>query len=214
MTASIGEAVKGVMKDIKSAVPYQYTKIKMLEAGKTILLEWRYQKDGSTEKQSLEAHEKPLPGFERALLVLNTHVQEIMDLPAKWMKSVKVLGVSLDWKNGIMGAVITFRKEDLAGGKGTTINTPHYPEAPYQEGAPAVNLLPEQCVLDIQELVLQAEDYRSGNRAQGDMFSEEEKPGTGKSEPEPVAETSADAAESAVRDAAEAEAGGGDDIPA
>lgn len=169
------------MTKAQTAIPLQYTKIKVLEGGKTVLLEWRHQKDGCTEKESLESGDKPLPGFEKALERLKGHIQEIMALPAAWIKSVRVLGVSLDYKNGIMGAVITFRKEDLAGGKGTTINTPHYPQKPYQEGAPEVNLLPEQCVVDIQELIAQAENYRQGNRAQEDMFKEG-KPGSGKPE--------------------------------
>lgn len=166
-------------KPKEPAVPYQYTKIKCLEGGKTIHLEWQHQKDGALEKQSLETQEPPLPGFQLALDKLAAHVQEIMNLPAAWMKSVRILGVSLDWKNGIMGAVITFRKEKLTGGKGTTINTPHYPESPYQEGAPEVHLLPGQCVIDIQNLVEQADAYRQGHRAQAEIFPDKGKPGTG-----------------------------------
>jgi hypothetical protein len=169
-------------KDKQPKVSIQFTKIKCLEGGKTIHLEWQHLKGKTTEKQSLETQEPALPGFQRALDNLTAHVQEIMNLPKTWMKSVKVLGVSLDWKNGIMGAVITFRKEGLAGEKGTTINTPHYPASPYQEGAPEVNLLPGQCVIDIGELIDQADAYRLGERAQADMFPDEAKPGTGGSD--------------------------------
>lgn len=167
-------------KTKETVVPFKYTKIKSLDNGNTIDLKWLHPKNSTTDKGSLESQDKPLPGFDKALENLKGHIQEIMALSAAWVKTVRVLGVSLDYKNGIMGAVITFRKEDLAGGKGTTINTPHYSEAPYQEGAPEVNLLPAQCVIDIQELIAQAENYRKGNRAQIDAFPGG-KPGAGES---------------------------------
>lgn len=148
----------------------QFTKIKIKD--QTTTLKWqvpRKGKDGEFNEGSATCRETPQPEFIAALQALVPDVPLMCDLPDSWYKDkLKILGVVLSHKDGIIGATIS-STVTLNNKRVIALNTPHLSA----EGK-AGETLPEGCTDRIEVLIDEAEKYLKGVRAQLEIFTEGE----------------------------------------
>ncbi len=151
----------------------EFRKIKLSKG--RVKLEWDVYPEGTDtpDHYSLDSIEQPKDSFPAAMLALAEHLVMICELPANYVDRVTVIGVSLSWTDGVMGATITGLMSLYHSSAPLVLNTPHKPEAPYSEGADESNLLPEETVAAIYELIAAAGEYVAGERKvkQMDLFA-------------------------------------------
>lgn len=155
----------------------RFKKIKITSDEKIHLEYEEENRQGSFDEYSFTSSEKPRPEFYKAMQDLAEFVCEICEFPSEDVEKIAVRGVSFSYagEDDTMGAVITAQKELIYSNCPLNINTPHKPSDFYseQEGDPD-QLLSSDCVYALEELIEEAEKYIDGERAQIDMFSEEE----------------------------------------
>lgn len=156
------------------------TKVKY--EGSKVHIEYEVVKDNGIDEFSLTCREEPRPEFKAALDGLAPTVAEGIEIPEltdakglkKYVKTLEVRGVSFSYSNGIMGAVITALKTLENCNSPLVINTPHKPSSPYSQGDPSAEdkCLSPAAVKELKKLQEEAEKYIAGERAQGEMFKD------------------------------------------
>lgn len=146
----------------------RFTKIKF--DGVRMRLEYEVSRPGGGDPDEYALHcaDLPLAEFVTALRALVDDVLSICDFPSSEAPKVKVLGCSLSYKDGIMGAVLTSTRQVVICPQPLILNTPHLPEKPYSESGGSV--LPATTVRRIRALCAEAERYLNGERLQGALF--------------------------------------------
>ena len=121
---------------------------------------------------SLACLDEPKPEFQVALQALSKDVIEMCEFPEDYQKRIMVTGVSFSYGGGdeIMGATIISQMALNRSNVNLNLNTPHKPSEPYSEGGDASQCLSEDCIEHLTYLMLEAEDYVKGKRAQGELF--------------------------------------------
>jgi hypothetical protein len=97
---------------------------------------------------------------------------KICELPESDAAKLKIRGVTLTHAHDVLGAVITALKPLKTANSPLVINTPHLPECAYSGDGDDPNPtmhdgMPER----LHALVVQAQRYLDGDRAQGDLFA-------------------------------------------
>lgn len=119
----------------------------------------------------------PSLGFLSALDALKADVCTICELPEADAEKLKVRGVTVTNTNDVTGMVITALKSLKTAQSPLVLNTPHLTEEPYGEGGDAPLL--ETSTLDrLHSLLLEAEGYVNGERAQATLFPATEESAT------------------------------------
>jgi hypothetical protein len=130
----------------------------------------RERDDGQIDEFTMSSADQPAQSFIDALAALSEDVIDICELPADQQDKLKVRGVTVTHTNDVMGVCITALKSLKTADAPLVLNTPHLTEAPYSEGSTSPLLSTETCDR-ISELLLAAERYLDGERAQGDLFT-------------------------------------------
>lgn len=129
------------------------------------------ERTGTFDRKTLKSGEEPHPDFSKEISGLSNAVLEITEIDDD-PGAVTVTGVSLSWKDGAYGAVITAQRELDGIDAPLNLNTPIlWTET--QDGAEGQKL-PEHIVSRIERLIVEAERYLAGERKQQKLnFSEE-----------------------------------------
>lgn len=142
-------------------------------------------RNGGWDEYSMKSAEEPAPSFEHALDDLAPHVEQMCELTTNdhQVHPYTVRGVSFSYggDHDVMGATITAERTLTNSNSPLILNTPHKIAEPYAEGSDETQVMTNDCLIDLERLQNEAEDYLEGKRAQMDMFNEGEE-----SEPEPV----------------------------
>jgi len=148
----------------------RFTKIKF--DGAKVRLEYQVVRPsgGDPDEYTLQCADLPLSEFTTALRALVDDVCVICEFPSSEASKVKVLGCSLTYTDGILGAVVTATKDLMISPAPLILNTPHLPEKPYSEGGA---MLPANTVRRVRALCVEAERYLNGDRQQGSLFRNE-----------------------------------------
>lgn len=146
----------------------RFTKIKF--DGSKVTLGYEVpRKDGDPDEFSVFCADLPAPEFDAALRDLAVDVAAICEMPAEDAIKIKVRGVTLTWAHDIMGACITAMKSLKTAQSPLVLNTPHLPSESYSESE-CPTLSTATCDR-LAALVVQAERYLNGERAQGSLLS-------------------------------------------
>ena len=147
----------------------QFTKIKF--DGSKVRLEYQVtRKDGGVpDEHVVVCSDQPDRAFPLALAALALDVVGICELSDSDETKLLVRGVSMSYTDGIRGACITALKSLKTSNAPLVLNTPHLPEKPYGEGDGPT--LDSSTVSRIDALVVEAERYLAGERAQGKLFT-------------------------------------------
>ena len=152
----------------------RYNKIKIEDTGK-VRLHFDLPQGEGYDRHEVLYKDAPLPELQKSLDTLAIHVAEICELPKEYAENMVIIGITLSHsKTNIMGCTITAKKT-LANKRVVLINSPHLPEEPYSETGDQSAVLSVKCVKGIKLVIKQAESYRTGNRAQADMFNGKKK---------------------------------------
>jgi len=122
---------------------------------------------GEFEEQSHKFKEKPLPAFDTCLQDLKDSLQLIMEVPSKWLETVRIHGFSVHrTASGVRSMTIAFTKGFKCEST-TGYSTPQFRIDPPEEGEDkvprAVSLeQAAQCVMAIDAI----EAYINGDRLQ------------------------------------------------
>jgi len=124
---------------------------------------------------TLTSKDKPRPEFDQALHRLIPHVIDICELPKPYKQGMEISGVSYSYggDDETMGATITALKTLAATNAPLVLNTPHKPSAPYSEGADKSNCLTGEAVEHLEGVIIEAEKFINGDRAQGELGLEQ-----------------------------------------
>lgn len=157
----------------------EFLKIKKDKTGQ-IRLEWQVlKKDGSKDEQHYYSYDKPLEEFDNKLANLRKHVLEICEYPVEEerLARVEVTGVSFSYgsKSNVMGASIIAQYQPKDCLAPVNLVTPHKIETFYNEsGGDDRSLMSDKMLVDLNALMVEAERYLNGERAQGDLFNQQE----------------------------------------
>jgi hypothetical protein len=149
----------------------RFTKIKF--DGSKVRLEYEVIRPGGgdPDEYSLLCADLPLVDFRNALRALVDDICVICEFPSSETPKVKVLGCSLTYKDGVLGAVLTATKDLMISPAPLILNTPHLPEKPYSDSGGSV--LPANTVRRVRALCVEAQRYLDGDREQGSLFRNE-----------------------------------------
>jgi hypothetical protein len=156
----------------------RFQKIKYNKAKVKIEYELKNKKkDKDWDQFSLACLDEPKPEFQIALQALSKDVIEMCELPGDYRTRIIVTGVSFSYGSEaeIMGATIISQMALNHSNINLNLNTPHKPSEPYSEGGDIFQCLSQECIERLTYLMLEAEDYVKGNRAQGDLFVDKAK---------------------------------------
>jgi len=155
----------------------RFQKIKYSKGKVKIEYELRNKEKKDWDQFSLACSNEPRPEFQIALQALSKDVIEMCELPEDYIKRIMVTGVSFSYGSEaeIMGATIIAQMTLNRSNVNLNLNTPHKPSEPYSEGGDAAQCLSQDCIDRLVSLELEAEDYINGNRAQGELFPDQEK---------------------------------------
>ena len=152
----------------------RFQKIKYSKGRVKIEYELRNKIKKDWDQLLLVCSDEPKPEFQTALQVLSEDVIKMCELPEDYQKRIMVTGVSFSYggDDEIMGATIISQMALNHSNINLNLNTPHKPSEPYSEGGDASQCLSADCIEHLTSLMLEAEDYVNGNRAQGELFQE------------------------------------------
>lgn len=159
----------------------RFTKIKF--DGSKVLLEYHVTRPGGGDPDEFAVHssDKPLASFSQAQQELVVDVCHICEFPLSEASKFTVRGVSLSYKDGILGAVITSLKTVMAADAPLVINTPYLPEkAPGEAGGCTLSLGTGR---RLRAFMAEAERYLRGERMQGSLFDGTDSPAAPPSRP-------------------------------
>lgn len=173
----------------------QFTKV--VANGKHVAIEWITRKKTASEAEEHQSHsvvcqERPRPAFDKALQAFLPFLLQIIGAPAEWKDKTEVTGISLNKEEDRRrGVIITARRKCPFGNAPIAINTPHLRESLDDTKETGSNFLLPGMADAIDTMCEEAQSYLDGDRAQGELFGddekEEKKPRRGKSgEPELV----------------------------
>jgi hypothetical protein len=148
------------------------TKVKF--DGSKVRIEYENKREDQKQWDEFTLQSADLPTLELtdALADLRQDVLAICELPADDLLKLTVRGVTLTHTNDVLGACITALKSLKTANAPLVINTPHLPETPYGDGDSPV--LATSTVDRLHTLMLAAERYIDGERAQADLFEKVE----------------------------------------
>jgi len=151
----------------------RFTKIK-LKAGKVILAYEQLNKAGQWDLYSIESTEAPAPPFDGALQGLRCPFLDELELPGVEAFEITIGSVSLSYteieSGTVRGATISGLRALKKSNSPLSLNSPYKPESPFSEGGDYDKCLQEDTVEALNFLIIQAEKYLDGDRAQTDMF--------------------------------------------
>lgn len=151
------------------------TKIKYSSKTLRIKIEWQDAADEDANKFSFDNKREIPASFKNAFLDLRKHVNKLCELGMKEdeMYLLEVVGVSLSWSHGVMGATITALKTLKDSNQPLVLNTPHKIEDFYSEnGGDEKQLMPSDAVNDIIKLMAEAKAFIKSKEVQMDLFGE------------------------------------------
>ena len=150
----------------------RFKKIKIKDHKIYIEYELRNKAKNDWDQFSLACSDEPKPEFQTALQALSEDVIAMCELPEDYRKRIMVTGVSFSYggDDEIMGATIISQMALNRSNVNLNLNTPHKSSEPYSEGGDASQCLSEDCIEHLTSLMLEAEDYVKGKRAQGELF--------------------------------------------
>jgi hypothetical protein len=154
----------------------QFLKIKKDKKTDKITLEYQKKKgDDSVDEFAFSSFDKPLPGFDLAMLALRKYVLQICEYPVNddFLTRVTVTGVSFSYggNEDVMGATLIAQLALKECNAPLNLNTPHLAEDFYSEnGGSEKQLMPVNMASDLDKLIDEAERYLQGERAQGELF--------------------------------------------
>lgn len=169
----------------------QFTKIVANDAH--VALNWTSKKKTASEAEEIHSHEltceeKPRPAFDVAMQAFKPFLLKIIGAPKEWAEKTIVRGISLKKEeSGARGIVISAIRYCPFGSAPIAINTPYLREQTDETKESGSNFFLDGMVDAIEELCDQADEYLKGNRAQGELFSDDKPPSKRKgkeSEPE------------------------------
>lgn len=156
----------------------QINKVKV--KGDNVYIAWQVNApEGPPEERTLSCPEAPKAGLLRALKSLARQAAEWLEMPdpAAWATNLEVRSVAFGWKQDVMGAVLTVIKPlEFCTGP-WIINTPQRPAEPYNKGGEDEEdeshasdcCLTPKCVKLLETLLLEANAYIDGERAQAKL---------------------------------------------
>lgn len=144
---------------------------------KSILIEWTQ----GSDNYSVTFHDNPLKSFYTALDALNPHVCELCEFSAKDAEKISSTGITVASDGENSKAVIVARKRIKKGKRIFNIATPILSMYPDEENKTTEHMDEAQAKA-IEKVISEAIKYINGDRAQGQIKFEEEKP-----EPKPDA---------------------------
>jgi hypothetical protein len=150
-----------------SAPVTRFTKIKF--DGAKVRLEYSVTRPGGGDPDefALQCSDKPLPEFLTAMQALNQDVLDLCEFRRSDASKMRIRGVSLAYREGILGVVITALREVITADAPVIINTPYLPER-----ASSGCVLPAATVRRVRALHVEAERYLAGEREQGSLFTD------------------------------------------
>lgn len=156
----------------------RFKKIKITSDDKIKLQYEEMNKLGTWDSFSMTSAEQPVPNFLMALDNLIPHVEEMCELPDgdHQIHPYNVRGISFSYvgEKDTMGATITATRTLNRSNSPLILNSPHKISEPYADGADDTQLMTADCLIDIQQVIERAKDYLNGERAQTDLFTEDE----------------------------------------
>jgi hypothetical protein len=155
----------------------RFQKIKYDKGKVKIEYELRNKAKNDWDQFSLACSDEPKPEFQTALQALSEDVIRMCELPEDYQKRIMVTGVSFSYGGDgeVMGATIVSQMALYGSNVNLNLNTPHKSSEPYSEGGDASQCLSTDCIEHLTSLMLEAEDYVTGKRAQGELFEDKEK---------------------------------------
>jgi len=151
----------------------RFTKIRY--DGETVELEFEEKSGKDYITSTLRSKSAPDPEFEATLSAMKPELLKILQLDRKYGEDVTVRSVAIKYaKDERSGIVITATKPLRLLNAPFVINSPHLPE-PNEDGS--AGGMSSDLVRLLNRLEELAEHYKAGERAQGEMFdNEDEKP--------------------------------------
>jgi len=183
-TVTIGNSEPITLDELEQSVEYlkkrresmvgeiRFNKIKYDNKGRVCLVYDEIVSDDKVNEYSMKCTDAPRGEYKEALAALKIHVVDICEIPKNQAAKLEIRGVSLSWKDGIMGTVITALKDLERSNAPLVLNTPHLPEESYSKDG-EMSCLSLECVEDIRTLIEEARRYLEGDRAQIDLFAPE-----------------------------------------
>jgi hypothetical protein len=155
------------MKRDLGAPVTRFTKIKF--DGAKVRLEYQVTRPGGGDPDefALQCADRPLPEFVSSLAALRADVCQICEFPSKEVTTLTMRGVSLAYKDGVMGCVLTALRTVTTADAPLILNTPYLPQKA-QSGC----LLPASTVRRVNALHVEAARYLAGEREQGSLFTD------------------------------------------
>jgi hypothetical protein len=145
------------------------TKVKF-DGGKVRIEYQRTRDNGEPDEYALMCADKPAPEFGAALQALAVDVVAVCELAESDLARITVRGVTITHTNEIMGACVTALKALKTANALLVLNTPHLPSDFYSGEDNGTPLMSDEFVRRVEELVMQADRYIAGDRAQGNLF--------------------------------------------
>lgn len=142
--------------------------------GRSIAAKW--EQNGDT--YGVTFHENPLPSFIKALEALPPHVADLCDLPDRDIEKIEAIGITI----AALGdensqAVIVAKKKVRKGKRVFNITTPLLPMYAAKEAEKkGSDCMTEEQARAIMKVASEMRKYIRGERAQGRLALEEEKP--------------------------------------
>lgn len=152
--------------------------IKIKYAKFKVTLEYEKEnKKGDWDQYSMSCSDEPKPEFKAALIALDRDVLEMCELPETYLTRIAVTGVSLSYggEKEVMGATVTAQMHLNKSNVALNLNTPYKVKAFYADDGDPKQLLQDGCVGRLDDLTREAEAYVNGDRAQGELFADQEK---------------------------------------
>jgi len=118
------------------------------------------------EERKLKCNDQPRPEFEQCFTALAPQVTKILEQDEKFTEHLVVTSVSVSAIKDVLGAVITAQKKLVECNAPWVINTPFLPGEPPDHINQNTPTLPEKAAATIDTLIVEAERYIDGERAQ------------------------------------------------
>lgn len=147
----------------------RFKKIRYADSDESVELEWETLKDVDVMEGSLKSPAPPEPMFVKTLRNLKMHFPQIFELPTAYFENddrpTEVYSVSISYRNGRKGYVITGKRAVPDYNSPYVITTPYLPE-------PDENFtsgIPSALQIELNTLEDYAAAYLEGHRAQGEL---------------------------------------------
>lgn len=155
----------------------RFTKIKITSDEK-IQLEYQKKNGPYWDEFVMKSAEEALPSFYRAFDNFPQHVEAVCELPEGDHQThpyeIKSFKFSYGGDAEVMGVTITASRTLVNSNSPLNLNTPHMIESPYSEGGDDTQVMSDDMLSCIYILTDEAQKYLDGERAQGNLFQEDE----------------------------------------